>query len=202
MKKGLLLFIILLTFSVGYSQSISVGPKMGVNSSKIILDQDVAGVGDGDRKVGFHAGVFGRFMFNVVYAQPELLYTSSRGEIDIDNFGVRQVQEYKFDQISFPILVGLKIGPMLRVMAGPVGNFMIGAEGEEGPNGSSVMKNYKDATFGYQIGAGVDIGNLLVDLKYEGNFSKFGDGVTIGTQRYAVDQRQNQIILSLGVVLF
>jgi hypothetical protein len=99
-------------------------------------------------------------------------------------------------------MVGIEFAQIFRAFAGPVGSFLITAEGNEGRFNNEVIRNYKNVTFGYQIGVGVDFGNLLLDLKYEDNLSKFGDGINVGTQRFAVDQRQNQIILSLGIKLF
>lgn len=202
MKKIILLFLAFFIFQFTYAQTIAVGPKIGINSSKIILDDDVSGISDGSRKVGFHLGAFGRFEWGPVFAQPELLYTSARGEIEINRDGINQLQDYTFDKIDLPIIVGLRIGPLFRVYAGPVGNFLFDASGDEGALNRDVLRNYKNATFGYQLGVGVDIGNLIVDLKYEDNLSVFGDGINVGTQRFAVDQRNNMIILSMGFRLF
>lgn len=202
MKKLILLFSLLLFISVSSYAQFSIGPKVGINSSKLILDNDVDGVSDGSRRVGFHAGVFGRADLEFLFVQPEVIYTSSRGEIDVDAFGITQTQEYSFNQIDVPVMVGVKFAQFFRAFGGPVGRFLVGADGNEGKFNNEVLRNYKNATFGYQLGVGVDFGNLILDLKYEDNLSKFGDAINIGTQRFAVDQRQNQIILSLGVRLF
>jgi hypothetical protein len=99
-------------------------------------------------------------------------------------------------------MVGVKFASLFRAYGGPVGRFLVGADGNEGNFNNDVLRNYKNATFGYQLGVGIYFGNLILDLKYEDNLSKFGDAINIGNQRFAVDQRQNQIILSLGVRLF
>lgn len=201
MKKLILIYSFLFISGISYAQ-LSIGPKVGINSSKLILDDVVSGINDGSRRVGFHIGAFGRADLGLLFVQPEIVYTSSRGEIDIDAFGITQIQEYNFNQIDVPVMVGIKFAQLFRAYGGPVASFLIGADGNEGRFNNAVLRNYNNATFGYQIGVGVDVGNLLLDLKYEDNLSKFGDAVNIGTQRFAVDQRQNQVILSLGVRLF
>ncbi|MDQ3395422.1 MAG: PorT family protein [Bacteroidota bacterium] len=196
MKKLIVLFYFLFLTGITYAQ-LTIGPKIGLNSSKIILEDNTQGVSDGNRKLGFHVGAFGRSELGILFVQPEILYTTSRGEINVDVFGINQIQEYKFNQIDVPVMIGFKFLPMLRVFGGPVATFLIGADGTEG-----ALKNYKNATLGYQLGIGIDFGNLILDLKYEDNFSKFGDAINIGAQRYAIDQRQNQILLGLGIRLF
>ena len=48
---------------------------------------------------------------------------------------------------------------------------------------------YNNSTLGYQAGAGVDIGAITADLRYEGNLTKIN-------QNYG--QRQNLFALSIG----
>jgi len=64
----------------------------------------------------------------------------------------------------------------------------------------SVESNFKNATFGYQVGAGLDIFKFAtLDVKYEGNLSKLGEGVNIAGKPYTFDQRNPQWIFSLGI---
>ncbi len=58
---------------------------------------------------------------------------------------------------------------------------------------------FKSATFGYQLGAGVDIWKIGIDLRYEGNLTKLGDHLDIGGQTINLDNRVRQIIISLGI---
>ena len=61
-----------------------------------------------------------------------------------------------------------------------------------------IEQEFSAATLGYQAGVGLELANLLVDVKYEGNLSKLGDGVTIAGRDYSFDQRMSQWILSVG----
>ncbi len=57
---------------------------------------------------------------------------------------------------------------------------------------------YKGMTFGYQAGIGFELGALLLDVKYEGSLSQFGESITIGGEEFKFDQRLSQVIFSLG----
>ncbi|MGF7079577.1 hypothetical protein ABIB50_001921 [Mucilaginibacter sp. UYCu711] len=53
--------------------------------------------------------------------------------------------------------------------------------------------NYKNSTLGFQAGAGVDIGSITADLRYEGGLTKINDNY---------GQRQNLWSLSVGFKFF
>ena len=60
--------------------------------------------------------------------------------------------------------------------------------------------NFKNAVFGYQLVAGIDIlKKITFDFKYEGNLSKLGEGITLGGSDFKFDQRNPQFIFSLGI---
>jgi len=55
---------------------------------------------------------------------------------------------------------------------------------------------------GWVLRAGVDLGKrIALDLKYEGNFSKLGNGVVIGGNTYKFDSRNRQWIFGIGIFL-
>ena len=82
-------------------------------------------------------------------------------------------------------------------MAGPVASVNINSKLKDAPS-TLDDTNFKSATFGYQAGLGVDIGNLIIEGKYEGGLSKVTDN--IGS--FDTDNRINQWILSVGFRLF
>ena len=58
---------------------------------------------------------------------------------------------------------------------------------------------YKGAVYGYQAGAGIDIGKLTLDIRYAGSLGeKYGDSVTIGGQTFKLDYGQSSLLLSIG----
>lgn len=165
----------------------------------------------GDRQWGFHAGAFVRLKILAVYVQPELIFTQSRGQVVLSgitsaNQAYNTAMEQKFNRFDVPVLVGVKFGPA-RVNLGPVATFTINETGNfrdkmNEITSQTIDNKFKGATFGFQVGAGVDIlKTVSLDIRYEGNLSRLGDNVRIGSQTFNTDQRSNQLILSLGVYL-
>jgi hypothetical protein len=171
---------------------------VGISSSELHfsktsgIDESISPAGS---TVGFHAGVFGRVNLGGLYIQPEALFTQSGGEVRLEGF-VDDLREVEFNKLDIPVMVGMKFARLLRVQAGPTLSILLNAE-VEGLD-EDIKSGYKDATIGYQAGVGVDLWNLIVDLKYEGNLSDFGDEIF----GYQTDQRNTQWILSVGFKLF
>ncbi|HLU89340.1 MAG TPA: hypothetical protein VKZ51_05860, partial [Cyclobacteriaceae bacterium] len=92
---------------------------------------------------------------------------------------------------------GLKFADVFRIQAGPVASFLLNSEVSSDVN-SGNLPDYKKSTIAYQAGIGVDVGNMILDLKYEGPFGKNSKDIA----GFDTDQRQNQLILSFGIRLF
>lgn len=197
MKKVMLIVMALLIFGTSYGQ-FTLGPKVGLSASKIDLDKktvDGQTISSGDAMVGFHAGVFARITLGNLYVQPEALFTESGGKINLSN-GFQEIREVKFNKLDFPVMVGTKFARIFRLQAGPSISILLDADA----NGleEDIKSGYEDATIGYQAGVGLDLWNMILDVKYEGNLTTFGDRVF----GFETDQRNNQWIVSLGFKLF
>ena len=95
-------------------------------------------------------------------------------------------------------MVGYKFGPA-RIQAGPVASIIIDSK-----SALSDYDNYNEefngATWGYQVGVGLDIlKKVTLDVKYEGNLSKLGDGVTVLGQERSFDSRNSQFVFNVGI---
>ena len=78
--------------------------------------------------------------------------------------------------------MGCKFGP-LRLMAGPEGHvFLNSTSGLLDIDG--YRQDFKGLTLGWQGGVGLDLWNLVVDIRYQGNFNNFGDHITFLGQEY------------------
>ena len=119
--------------------------------------------------LGYHVGVFARFSLASIYVQPELL---------VSGYGARFSKEGKenklrFTQLEVPTMVGFSFLGIGRVQLGPTFSLLFKASsGKE-----QVKKHYCRMTVGWQGGLGVDIWKLVVDLKYGGSLSRFGDKI-------------------------
>ena len=214
MKRIILVALLLVSFGAITNAQIKFGIKAGVTSTSIKTDEVYTDIQNADfdelavkgmnSKIGFQGGVFARISILKLYVQPELLFTSTSGEVEVTTFSSgteleSTIEEQSFRQIDFPIMIGYKFGPA-RIQAGPVGTIMLSSEPAlDTFENFEVKEEFNGATWGYQVGAGLDIlKKLTIDLKYEGSFSNLGDGVQLGDQNYNFDSRNSKIILTLG----
>ncbi|SDB94118.1 porin family protein [Williamwhitmania taraxaci] len=206
--KRLFLSICALVFmiSVANAQLFKFGIKAGVSSSRIKFDTKTLNNGtndyeikSGDALVGMHFGFVSRVQLLGLFVQPELYFSSTGGDVKIKNItaNTETIKKQKFSRIDIPVLVGWKFGPA-RVGVGPVASIIIADK--------AVLKEYtgyeeqfNKATFGYQVGVGLDLWKLGVDLRYEGSLSKLGDGVKIGGQTRSFDSRNSQVLASVSL---
>ncbi len=208
MKKAFLLLIAISLFVAANAQ-IKFGVKGGVNSSTIKMD-DIITVTQGIEEysleglktasVGFHAGLMTRVTFFGVFIQPELYFSSTGGEVEVTNIlpNVTSIKTMEFKKLDIPVLVGFKFGPA-RINAGPVASIIIDSKADLIET-AGYEEKLKGASFGYQAGVGLDILNTIsLDVRYEGNLSKLGDGVNIGGEDFEFDSRNPQFIFSLGI---
>lgn len=160
-----------------------------------------------DSKTGWSAGLYMRFGSGF-FVQPEFLISTKGGRFDIlQNDGdlpvVKQI-DYKFSSIDVPVLFGLKGGPF-RVNGGPVASFRIG----NNQNIREAIRYYtttptamSEAIFGYQLGAGLDIFGVSIDVRREGSFSNLNSfQVNTGDQTTTVKQKLKSWQVTLGIRL-
>lgn len=200
---GFISLVLVLIFS-SYStnaQLLNMGIKAGINVQELKISefegqQTISEINSGDKKVGFHGGLYININTPIFQIRPEFLYTYVNHSITTTSFN-NEINEFdfKFNRFDVPILLGKQIGP-LRLNIGPVMSFTISNPDE------AFDKGVKDATWGYQAGIGIDINGISVDLRYEGPFSKITDSITIDGQDYQTDARGNQILVSIGFELF
>lgn len=196
MKKLILSFALLAFSLTGYSQGFSLGPKVGLSQTQLDLKSD--DFKNGDAKFGYHVGIFARIGLGPLYLQPEVLYTQTQGQFSFDE-GVGAIEEYEadFNRVDIPVMLGFKMFNFLRIQAGPIASINVNSELK---NAGNTVQNvdFKDATIGYQAGLGLDIGNLIIDAKYESSL----DEISGNMGNFSTDQRMNQWILSVGFRLF
>jgi hypothetical protein len=170
MKKYLLSLAILIALSISAKAQFSFGVKAGPNFSSLntenLHDSPLA---------GFQAGVFARFGTGF-YVQPELYLASSGGKFQSndDDFN----GQVRFTTLNVPLLFGETFGtPNLnfRIMAGPVYTYLENTDESLRTNIDAAYADfghYNNSTLGYQVGAGVDVQSITIDLRYEGGLSK------------------------------
>jgi hypothetical protein len=191
MKKYILSIAVLVAVSISAKAQFSLGIKGGVNYSTINSDNLRA-----SSVAGYQAGLFAR-LGGGVYLQPELYLSSTGGQFQSnDNQFSGNV---KFTNLNVPVLLGLRFGPKnlnLRVMAGPIYTSVLSTSENISDSFRSAYNDfgqYKKSTLGYQAGAGVDLGSITADLRYEGGLNDINSNY---------GQRQKLWALSVGFKFF
>lgn len=186
MKKVLIGAVLMLAFSIGTKAQFSLGVKGGVNFSKVNADNL-----NSSTVAGYQAGLFAR-IGNSVYLQPELYMSSTGGKFSDNNGNNDNV---RFTKLNVPLLLGFKFGSdnlNFRIMGGPIYSYNLNTDNTFSANFNAAyidFGHYNNSTLGIQGGAGIDIGPITTDVRYEGGLSDVNK---------SFGQRQNLWALSVG----
>ncbi|MEM7055619.1 MAG: hypothetical protein AAF392_01905 [Bacteroidota bacterium] len=140
-----------------------LGPRIGISAAQIKIREQASLFADSSFIQGYQAGVVTRLHLPVLYLQPELLITSSENKYSW------QVLDLKHIKLELPVMVGISLGGLLRIQAGPIISLPLRAK-----EGDSHIKE----SWGYQAGLGIDIWRIMLDFKYEDGLPKLGHKLT------------------------
>jgi hypothetical protein len=198
MKKIIILLIVLFAALDNFGQ-FTLGPKIGYSTSK--LSTDIDNVKE-DAKNNFQIGAFARFG-KKLYLQPEIYYATSGGTLKIE--GTQAKETIKMKNLVIPVLVGYKLINAkvinLRIFAGPVANFIL----DKTVDASDLIQeplqdsDLKNVAWGMDVGAGVDVFFLSLDLRYEFGLNNIYNP-SDGDDSQSI--KSNLFIVSLGFKLF
>jgi hypothetical protein len=208
MKLKLIVLSIALMMSISTFSQIKFGFRAGVSSSTIKAGDIVTSQYQvstlSNTKIGFQFGLMSQISLFGAYLQPEMLFTSTGGEVQVRdisngvNAGMTTITSQKYNKLDIPVIIGMKFGPA-RLGLGPVASIILNKPSDlVDPNGTSFASKFNSATFGYQLDMGLNIWKFALDLKYEGNLSKLGSGVNIGGTERNFDSRNRQWIFGVG----
>jgi hypothetical protein len=203
MKKFLLAVMAVFIGSVSYGQVFNIGPKVGIGQSTVMVNENVNNIRyeTGDAVFSYHVGGFLRFHPSEFwFIQPEVLFTAAGGNIRATEANIERAIDLNYNRLDIPILVGPQFGRdvKFRVFAGPMVSFLLSADATTELGEGNVRDSYRDMNWGYQAGIGVDFWNLILDLKYEGHLTAFGNRL----ENVDVRQTNSQFILSAGFKIF
>jgi len=89
----------------------------GISSSKVSLSEfktDTFTINESNAKIGFHFGALLRLEVLMLYVQPELLFSSTGGEVKVKDVVKNKelIKQQSFKKIDIPIMIGYKLGPI------------------------------------------------------------------------------------------
>lgn len=211
MKKILTILAVLVIASTTVSaQFIRFGVKTGLNFSKLKFD-DISNIQSGginyklsedENFTGFHIGLMSKIKVFDAYIQPEIYFNTSGGKVLLEEMSggvdAEHVKKIKYNKIDLPVLIGGNI-KFLRLNAGPVASVILSSDSELGEVIPELKTLSKDASIGFQAGAGFDLFKTVsLDFRYEAGLSKVGEKLVIGSQNFPLDSRASKFMFSVG----
>ncbi|QOD61443.1 PorT family protein [Polaribacter haliotis] len=202
MKKVILL--VCLTFAFAFSQTsnaqVDFGLKGGLNynnNGKGSFKNATNDIAEGaDSKTGYHAGIWTRFKIPVIglYLRPELVYTQVKTEFEEQS----ATNEYSFKKLDVPVLLGKKFLGFANAFIGPSFQYII----DDNISFKDLSSDEFDKfSVGLQMGVGVELGRLGVDVRWERGLSSNEAKFAANNGNFSVDNRTNQIIFGLSLKL-
>lgn len=192
MKKLVLLIVLMAVPAISFAK-LDIGAKIGYNASKFSTDFDQI---SSDFKSGFQIGAFGR-IGDSFFLQPELLYSIYGSKLNYNS------SSYNVDQNSIDIglLLGLSIinGDIISInlQAGPFASILT-SKGLFQVPGEITNSEFEDFNWGVKFGAGLDLSNLTLELRYLLGMS---DVYKTGSGFQEIDMKNSKIEVAVGIKL-
>ncbi len=152
-----------------------------------------------DVKFGTHFGAYVR-IGEKIFLQPEVMLNSIRTDFRVGESSAGEIIfKEKYNNLDIPLLVGFTAGP-IRFHGGPVGHYFLSSKSEL-TDIEGYKERWKQLTWGWQAGITFGKGRLSGDLRYEGNFNRYGDHITFFGDAYNFSSNPSRLILSLNFAL-
>ncbi|MEM9929661.1 MAG: outer membrane beta-barrel protein [Bacteroidota bacterium] len=206
-RKFASLLIALFFLSTYASAQVEFGLKAGLATESLQEERfDLSRTGRENLSLALSEGNYG-FQFGALLRVPfsdrfglqtEVTLNSASAEFRFDDPDqqVTQVFKERYNDINIPLMASWRLA-FLRLNAGPVGHFfvssasdLVDAEGRE--------RTFDSFNLGYTMGASIDISRITIDVRYDGNFSRYGEDFAIAGETFRVDQAPKRWVGSVA----
>ena len=206
-RLSFLALLFTLLYSAPAASQIEFGLKAGIATESLQEERfDLTRSGRADLGEAISEGEYG-FQFGALVRVPlsdrfdiqtEVTFNSAKTDFRFDDPDTQmsQVFEERYNDINVPIMGSWKIA-FVRINAGPVGHFFVNSSSDlRDPDGRE--RTFDSFNLGYTLGGAIDIGPLTLDVRYDGNFSKYGEDFELAGGTFAVDQAAKRWIGSVA----
>jgi len=201
MKKGILLICLTFAFSQSTNAQLHFGIKGGLNYNSETIIAVTENVFEGaESKTGYHAGIWLRAKIPVlgIYIRPELIYTNLESSITYLPAGIvadALQTDFSFQKIDIPVLFGKKFLGVGNVFIGPSFQYVLAQDFDLNDIPEVTGDGF---TVGLQIGAGIELGKLGIDVRLERGFNDIESRFLDDSTSIEFDTRVNQILIGLS----
>lgn len=207
MKKIILVLAAIIISASAFSQ-ITFGPKIGYNTAKLSLDRtDI----NSELKNNFQFGVFLR-LGQKIYVQPEINWLSQGSIFKTPLSGGSLspfTQDVNLKTIQIPLLVGIRLIDLkmvnFRVFGGPTASIVQDKTIENSVSNliSPITDtDIKDMIWSFQIGGGVDVFGLTIDIRYNVGLINVINEVDVEGTNIPFESKTNGFNVSVGWKIF
>jgi len=206
MKKNTIVALICL---FAYNLSIAqIGIKAGIHTFDLDSPRDIifpneSSISFSEAKLGFQGGIYGKIKLGGMFLEPRFMLNSTKVEYRLDgengSFGDQLLSE-RFTKLDIPLLLGVEV-LFLDLTLGPVAHIHLNSISDLVDFGGYDSR-FSRADYGWRAGIGTSVGNLSIGIEYEGNFSNFGDHITISGQEFNFGAQPSRLIFNVGVDLW
>jgi len=207
MSNRIITIIACLLFSATSFAQIAFGLKAGLateslNEERFDLSQSgrenlMLAISDAD--YGFQFGGFVRVPLSDRFdIQTEVTFNSAKTDFRFDDPDMErsEVLSERYNDVNVPVLGSWKLA-FLRLNAGPVGHFFLSSTSDL-RNADGRERTWDTFTLGYTIGGSIDVGPVTLDVRYDGNFAKYGEDFSVAGETFRVDQAAKRWIGSVA----
>ena len=209
MKKLVLCCLLSLMLPAAFAQGLlQIGPKVSVSSNSVkpgdlivLSSQDAKDLSLAfkESKSTLAVGGFVRINLLALFIQPEVMVSTSKIQYQWEELvhdGDDAVRVEKFVNVDIPIVGGLKLGP-LRLQGGPVYQMRFNSSSEL-VEIDQLGRRFRESNIDLRLGAGLDLGPVLLDVYYQMPFRESHDLVIINGDDYRLNTEKSQLVASLG----
>lgn len=176
------------------AQSIAAGIKAGVNRGS--LTTQLSGYNEGPVQTGYTGGIFARAGFLGFFVQPEVMFNQRVGKFEKKDTNFTNSLSY----VDLNLLVGYSIGGVVRFNFGPSYGLLVNAsqQKEKYDDPTFAKEAFESAVLGFQIGGGIDLARICVDVRYDFNIGNMGK--TFWGKDYSTNSNQLQFTVGYKII--
>lgn len=178
------LLVSLFLFSTSIFGQTRLGVFGGLHSYSVsVKNVDDFRAGINEASYGIHAGAKFKIDMGSLYLEPAIVFNSISSKYTVDNEDTPEIESSSLN-FDVPVVLGFDITP-LQIFVGPVAHIRF-SNFDDLRGAGGYDENLSNVIFGAQVGVGLMIGKVGLDLRYESNFA--GDD-------FGTESLQNQIKL-------
>lgn len=187
-----------------YETYYMAGPVLKVVQSKFKFESNVVNVPESEPEIGYQIGGFLRARVNNLYVQPELLLSKTQNQLIFPDYdgvaGFNPKADFEFTSLNIPLDIGFYIDNF-RIESGPAISVLLEGKQFFLNDELDITDDFNKVTLQYNIGVGLDLNNVLIDVNYEFGLNKTGESLRQLVGPNFRPSRSN-LVFSISLVLY